>query len=661
MEISIENYNNIKRIDYEVKENKINFIFGISGAGKSSIAYALANDDYAKHIPYDQPNSTPNVRIDGSKVKVNQYKMFDYEYMRNILINKTQKKDVYNIIVGNERDIDNIKQDYLLLIEELIAKKDLIYGLVGKINTLKNDLKIEYNKNGTYKSTCLIKKLTTNLNDKNVNYLKSKNLTAVQVKWFSDGSKMDAYRQNKCPFCNKKLSENRKKQIKKLLIFDSKTYEKINSKSNIFNELNIKEPNWIKRKEVNLFNKQIADYYTLLPELQNIIKYIVLAEKIDISVDDLKPLSISKEMVLYCPNISNVIVDFNKKYGIIKKKIGELKKKTDKLLSGNLKEINDYLNLLGIKYLFCKDFIDDVEKEASFFIKSIQDKTGDDRIDNLSFGEKNIIGLILFMISNRNHSFLIVDDPASSFDEYRRKVIFDILYKLKSSNTTMLVLSHDHVFAKYAVYHFEKSSKKKKKLGMDFLYYSYTGNVDFIENYDKTKIIPIKTNSFDTMTEFVKKRVYSLGNDINYQVALNMRLYYELNKASKYHKNVYGYLSAILHMCDKNIIIENLKKVGKNEEDILKVIKKDFGMYFNPLRQNYLENIEIDKFNNFEKIIYARECCGRSNKGKIIKDELSNVVHMNMAYAICLNPYKYNYFSNYVYDYLNNELKITIK
>lgn len=660
MEISIENYNNIKKIDYTVIENKINFIFGISGCGKSSIAYALTSDDYSNHVPYEQPNLTPRVQINGVQVVCDYYKMFDFEYMRNILINKTQKKDVYNIIVGDSGNIDAIRKDYLIMIKELIDKKDFIYSLVGKINTLEKDLKIAYKQDGTYKSTCLIKKLTTNLDDKDVNYLKNKNLTSAQIKWFSDGIKMDLYKQDKCPFCNKKLSVYRKEQINKMIIFDSKTYEKINAKSNIFTELKIKEPNWIKKKEVNLFNKQIADYHNLLPELQNIVRYIVLAEKSDISVEDLQPLRISKEMKYYCPSIADTIAEFNKKYGIIKKKIGEIKKKTDKLLSKNLKEINDYLNLLGIKYIFCKDFIDDTTKEANFIIKAIVDKKNSDRVENLSFGEKNIIGLILFLISNRNYGFLIVDDPASSFDEYRRKVIFDILFKLKSPKTTILVLSHDHVFAKYAVYHFDKSTKETNKSNMDKLYYSYTGNVDYIETYDETKIIPITTDSFGTMTEFIKKRISELGNDISYQMAINMRLYYELNKSSKYHKAVYGYLSGILHRYDKGLIVEKLAKDGKTEESILDVIKEDFNKEFNPLKCEYLSDIEIDKFNNFEKIIYARECCKKSNKGRIIKDELSNVVHMNQAYAICLNPYKYNYFSNYVYEYLIGELGLTI-
>jgi len=81
------------------------------------------------------------------------------------------------------------------MIKELIDKKDFIYNLVWKINTLENDLRIAYKQDGTYKSTCLIKKLITNSGDKDVNYLnKNKNLTSTQIEWFSDGVKIDLYK-----------------------------------------------------------------------------------------------------------------------------------------------------------------------------------------------------------------------------------------------------------------------------------------------------------------------------------------------------------------------------------------------------------------------------------------------------------------------------------
>lgn len=56
---------------------------------------------------------------------------------------------------------------------------------------------------------------------------------------------------------------------------------------------------------------------------------------------------------------------------------------------------------------------------------------------------------------------------------------------------------------------------------------------------------------------------------------------------------------------------------------------------------------------DLEKIVYARETC--TGKGsKRIKDELSNIIHLNNSYLICLNPYKYNYYSTFTYHYINN-------
>lgn len=54
---------------------------------------------------------------------------------------------------------------------------------------------------------------------------------------------------------------------------------------------------------------------------------------------------------------------------------------------------------------------------------------------------------------------MIIDDPASSFDEYRRKIIFDFIYEFHKKST-VLVLSHDHVFAKLAAFH-NKWAKEK--------------------------------------------------------------------------------------------------------------------------------------------------------------------------------------------------------
>ena len=68
-----------------------------------------------------------------------------------------------------------------------------------------------------------------------------------------------------------------------------------------------------------------------------------------------------------------------------------MKKETDKIISGNLRTINDYLRLLGIQYSFNKDNIDDINKNVTFYIihNSLKEKI--DCVQNLSFGKKILL------------------------------------------------------------------------------------------------------------------------------------------------------------------------------------------------------------------------------------------------------------------------------
>ena len=50
--------------------------------------------------------------------------------------------------------------------------------------------------------------------------------------------------------------------------------------------------------------------------------------------------------------------------------------------------------------------------------------------------------------------------------------------------------------------------------------------------------------------------------------------------------------------------------------------------------------------NWFEKILYYRDLV----TDIVVKNSYNNVVHMNESLQSCLNPYKFNYFSPFVYD-----------
>lgn len=64
MVIDIQNFNSIKTLHYEISDSKINFLFGISGSGKSSIAYALTDLNKEKI-----PNGWKRCRIGKSRSK----------------------------------------------------------------------------------------------------------------------------------------------------------------------------------------------------------------------------------------------------------------------------------------------------------------------------------------------------------------------------------------------------------------------------------------------------------------------------------------------------------------------------------------------------------------------------------------------------------------
>ena len=49
MKIKISGYKNLKNLDFEIEDKKINMIFGMSGCGKSSIANALKHVDLERN------------------------------------------------------------------------------------------------------------------------------------------------------------------------------------------------------------------------------------------------------------------------------------------------------------------------------------------------------------------------------------------------------------------------------------------------------------------------------------------------------------------------------------------------------------------------------------------------------------------------------------
>ncbi len=657
MNIKIKNYNGIQSLDYDLEEGKVNFLFGISGSGKSSIASALVDNDLDSHVTVGKTINDLCVKVDGDDVDCEKFKMFNLDYMNDILIDKQNGSDIYTILFGDGGQIVNCKTNYETAISDLISIKNDLVNAINYISTLVKELKLStITKNTQFGAKSLNIVMEKNA-AKVPSYRNAIKYNSSQIKRMKDGTSMPSYDNGVCPFCSKKMTQYRKNKIDKLIVFDSKSYEKINAQGRIFNSLGLKAPDWKKKREVNEFNKQLLKYCIIKSELEKFNSYIDIASSMEIQNINIVVEKPSKQLNELYPNISSAVTKFNSNILSVKRALGKLKAETQKVINKNSEIINKKLDLLGIPYKFIKKDIDEENKEAEYNICHILDTDKDtDRVRNLSFGEKNLIGLLLFLLANENHPGLIIDDPASSFDEYRRKVIFDMIYDLHKTST-VLVLSHDPVFAKYAVFHrFDSSELVRQKKSISALKLKFlndTGKINFMESYGDTIIKDIKLEDFGDLSNFVLKRLESLPKEINYQTAINLRIFFELRK--KKNLLVYGYLSAIIHKTDYAIIQTEIANKGKSESDLVNVINKETGFTYSLLANDYLSKINNFTYLDFEKIVKCRESLNpKIKKEKVIKDELSNIIHMNSAHVICLNPYSFNYFSKYVKNYIDN-------
>lgn len=662
MKIHIQNFNNLKNITYEIQNKKINFLFGISGSGKSSISKSITAKDLTSFVRAGQPVNSCSVSIEDKDYGDEEFvPIYDYEYMNNVLIQKTNKNDIYTIIYAGEDDLLEYRTKYDEYLGNFKDFKDRLILLRDKIYALEKALKIEFNKNETYKSGCLIRKFEDTITSKGKNSLAHK-YAGERAQWFLYGTKTEEYLDGKCPFCSKKLSDKRKEIISDIIGIDAKSFEKIMKQSSVFVELNIEMPTWNSKIETNKFRQKLLNIVNARQEIDGLLQIIDASYREEFDVSSIKRIRISKKIRELFPELDDSVGAFNGSLNEIKKLLGKIKNKTMSLISKNIQCINGYLERFSIPYIFEKTEIDRINHAAEYVLKHENDSTSIDRSKNLSFGEKNIIGLILFVLSYKKKKMLIIDDPASSFDNFRRKIILDLIFETKQPNSTILVLSHDEVFIKLALFYARGAKKKMiNRASMSPIekkYSSEIGSTTFIENNENADIFQISIDDFDSLDAFIKARLNTLPRDINYQTAILIRLIFE-NKTHKTNieKAVYGYLSAIIHETPYSDIVSYLATTSFSEKDILKEISNNIGHKYTALQNNYLSIYKSFSYNDLEFVVLFRELLKetRDKKMRTIKTELNSIIHLSSTYITCLNPFKFKMYSNKTHAFLEVE------
>lgn len=649
MKLNIENYKNISNLNLDVLDNKVNFIFGISGSGKTSIGQSLCKNIEEEDVMIGKNISDVKVKINDNDINIENVSLYNEDIIASLIVNTEMNSDIYSIIFSNDDDILKKKKEFQNMVKELSNFKDIMYQYMGKIDVLiKNyggKLTLKQELPASSKIIKFEKAISDGNNSQYVDIIR--NNESNYLRWINEGNNFAVFNKfNICPFCNQNVPLERTKLIRELCELTPKDFDVIFDNTNILQELKIKIPNYSNIKELSAFKGEIIDKIKLKDEINSIINIIDYYLIDNYNPSNISSIIVSNSFKKEFPEITQSINNINKKITEIKIILGELKHATDRTIHDNLKVLNDYIEKFGIPYKFKVNKYDINDKKADYILYHIKDDLQIHRTNGLSYGEKNIISLLLFLISNKNE-IVIIDDPASSYDDYRRKIIFDLLYDLQNQKT-LIILSHDMVFVKYAVFNRNQGKKSKSKRFKNF--FEKTGRIVSFENYNNhTLIKDIEYDDFDIIENQVNNHI--INNKLSYfRKIINLRILTENKKSIDCdYEIIYQYLSAILHRTDKGAIIEELNEKGFTEDDIINKINDKLNFNLEKIPNDILKDFDISELTNFEKIFYFRD----EIQDESIRDEFNNIIHMNSSYTISLNPYKFDYFSPYIYEKIN--------
>lgn len=628
--ITIKNYRNISTLDLRIKNNKLNFIFGISGSGKSSIAKYLSGNFEESDKPFYLDTS------DCSWVKeFDNVKIFN-EHSIQELIFKPNSQTGYDLFYGGDSEIEANQKELEEAIELIRPSVYMINKYINEVEECFNLCGIKINKNGNAHGKLSSIEKWSSSNNKDVVISDTK-----LYDWTQKGIELidDSYL---CPFCRKEMTYEEREEISNKVNIDIGSYKKLVTSIPLQERIGLPTLDFTSEESITNYKHVALEIYEYKQYLQKVVSVV--------QVNDDKAIIYRKkeieEIKSYFDNVvhridinGNIIGDvFDKKLqlGI---KTNAIKSKINKAIQKNFDQINQYLKDLNISYQFSKIKLNTNTKELDYELLNLNASKIKEQV-HLSTGEKNIISLLLSIMTSDVDLF-IIDDPVSSFDEFRRSVVLRIIYNTLKGKTTIM-LSHDQIFLHFLYREYMLNTEKKEFIGQCY----------YFENFTVPNMIEIIEGDFENISKFI---VSNISKDKSYyQNILNLKHLYELKCECE---EIYSYLSTIYHsnyfqntkytisinQYEDNKLYINGEESKFNEEKIIEEIFKKTNYRLPRLEKIVpISESEINKLPYYERFLFERD----SNACEASKKHIYNsIAHFNHSYVHALNPYKFNYFS----------------
>ena len=621
MIIHIENYRNIDRLDYELEDGKVNYLFGVCGSGKSSIISAVSKEPSPADVTVGKTADETVIRVNNQQGLPTSVRVYNSDE-QDALFREEETAGSYEVFIGSEKTLLDLEEQFNNAVSSLRAFNEVMFSYQGKIKELQSVLgkptKGQFTKAAKVSKASTVAKNTTP-------FLKGviEKGGLEYAGWMSQGMNItDDFEEGRCPFCGKGMNSDETDPFAILSELKVSDLKPVFSSTTLLSEFGISQKSLETEEGESSTKERLLLLYKISEELQKVTRFCNVP-KTSLLDSGIPSLEVDECVYAEFPQLKEPIEAIQSKSSEIKQLLGSMKNAFNGIIKNNCRKLNLQLSRLSIPYRFKVTSATRGNNTARYSLVHVNATDNTDMRNSLSTGEKNLVALLLFL-ANPDGQILLIDDPASSFDDYRRTQIFDLIQKV--SGKTVLVVSHDQAFVKRAVL----VEGKRDNLG-------------------KVQALTRKENSL-SLVDIAKEDVVYLPDRIRIRIsevnsywakAINLRLLCDLKKSAL--GSAWGYSSMILHRYNKREILEKLADEGTDEECILSLISNECGVDLPAIPDDYESQIDTSELTDFERLIVLRETLNpnESEQTGIHVKMLNDLVHMNDAAAYCLDPYKF--------------------
>lgn len=163
MNVNLKNYRNINELNLELDEGKVNFIYGMSGSGKSSIAKALLGEIGENNIPYGKTSKDVFIKLNPI-INKEDCSIFDENTQKQLLINRDENNNMFSIIFAEKSELDEIENDISTLLSRINSKRESLLRYVSNVEKMIKKINHRsMSKKGKFSSSSSIEKIKSEI------------------------------------------------------------------------------------------------------------------------------------------------------------------------------------------------------------------------------------------------------------------------------------------------------------------------------------------------------------------------------------------------------------------------------------------------------------------------------------------------------------------